>query len=271
MCMALAALRLGFLSRQIRNYEELPNITPILRQADRALYGLSNRMNGYQRSTVAELWERLSRSHSLARRYLLEQNAAGSVPTPLKLQHDEIWRDLRVMLSAVISGEPRLMAWFDIGDHLADISSELYEGRVDPPLSAQQWDYIYSGVDSLSSRERRLIDPFYPIGYNDGLHLACQLIGAFTGLCGLLEYMGDDITAVPKWDGTTISYCGRQKAIRHQVNSIIIPILDAFERLGWPDSIMVPPDLAGDTKQAIYHFNKLRIIRLSLHGDRLRW
>ena len=57
MCEALAALRLGFLSRQIRNCHKEPDlagVTAVLTQTDRVLHGLSNRMNGYQRDTVVE-------------------------------------------------------------------------------------------------------------------------------------------------------------------------------------------------------------------------
>lgn len=271
MCMALAALRLGFLSRQIRNCLDLPGIPALLRQADRALHGLSSGMNNYQRSTVVELWERFARSHSLARRYRLERNVAGDLPIPLQAQQEEIWHDLRSVLSGIITGEQRLMAWFEIGDHLADMSSQVYLSQVGLPISARHWDYIYSGVDRLSSRERRIIEPFFCGGYNDNLHLASQLIGTYSGLCGLLEYAGDAILAIPKWDGTTISYRGRQTTIKRQHNSIIVPILDECERQVWPDTIILPNGLRGDVKQAIYHFNKLGVVRLSQDGNRLRW
>jgi hypothetical protein len=269
MCEALAALRLGFLSRQIHYYQREPDlagVTAVLRETDRALYGLSSRMNGYQRSTVVELWKRLYDSHSVARRRLLD-----GLSEMLKKRQHEYWNDLRAMLAAILAKAQRLTAWFDIGDRLANVSAQLYEGELTVPLSARQWDYIYLGVDRLSNLERRIVRPFFPAGYNDNLHLACQLIGTYSGLCSLLQSVGDDITAIPKWNGTMISYRGRQAIVKRQHNSVIILILDAFEKLGWPDSVPVPRNVGGDVKQAIYHFNKLGVIRLSSHSNLISW
>jgi hypothetical protein len=265
---ALAALRLGFLSRQIRNCQKEPDlagVTTVLKQTDRALHGLSNRMNGYQRSTVVELWKRLYDSHSVVRRRLLD-----GLSEMLKKRQQELWSDLRALLAAIIAKEQRLTAWFDIGDRLADVSAQLYEGQLAVPLSDRQWDYLYLGVDRLSNRQRPSVRLFFPTGYNDSLHLACQLIGTYSGLCSLLQ-SPDNITAIPRWSGTTISYRGRQATIKRQYNSVIIPILDEFEKLGWPDNVVVPPDLDGEVKQAIYYFNKLDVIRLSSHGDLISW
>jgi hypothetical protein len=277
MCEALAALRLGFLSRQIHNSQEtmwktqtpgVPNITAVLKAADRALHGLSNRLNGYQRSTVVEPWGRLHQAHAIALPLLRGGGAEANI---LKTRQQELWNDLRALLAAIITGESRLAAWFDIGDRVANICCQLYEGQLSLPLSPQQWDYIYSGVDRLSQRERRVIEPFFPAGYNGLLHLACQLLGTYQGLCGLLQSVGNNITAVPQWNGMTICYRGRQATIKRQANSIICPILDEFEKLGWPDLVTLPSGLEGDVKQAIYHFNKLGIVRLSQHGAGVRW
>jgi hypothetical protein len=182
-----------------------------------------------------------------------------------------MWADLRSMLAAVVGAEARLAAWFDIGDRLADVSWQAFEGRETLPLPAGRWDYVYAGVDRLSARERRIIGPFFPAGYNDGPHLACQLLGTYEGLCGLLEHNEDHITSVPQWDGAAISYRGRRAVLRRQHNSVMCPILTAFERHGWPDSIPLPGGLKGDVKQAVYNFNKLGVIRLHREGDELRW
>jgi hypothetical protein len=190
MCEALAALRLGYLSRQIRNLQEtmwkaqtpgVPNIKAVLKEADRALHGLSNRMNGYQRSTVVDLWSGLHQAHAIALPLLRGSSAAARI---LKTRQQELWSDLRALLAAIITGESRLAAWFDIGDHLADISCQLYEGQLSLPLSPVQWDHIYSGVDRLSQREQRVIGPFFPAGYNNRLHLACQLLGTYRAFAG---------------------------------------------------------------------------------------
>jgi hypothetical protein len=278
MCEVLAALRLGFLSRQIRNLQEamwttqapsLAAVTKIIKDADRALHGLSNCLNGYQRSTVVELWETLYDSLSIAPHRLL--GCSGVAKSILKKQQQELWNDLRAMLAAIITGERRLAAWFDLGDRLADISWQIYEGLLPLPLTPQQWDFLYSGVDRLSRRERRIIGPFFPARYNNHLHLACQLLGTYRGLCGLLQSVGDDILAVPSWDGTTLCYRGRQAGIKRQANSIIIPILDEFEMAGWPEHVLLRKGLDGDVKQAVYHFNKLGIVRLSQDGAGVRW
>jgi hypothetical protein len=101
MCEALAALRLGFLSRQIRNCQKEPDlagVTAVLKQTDRALHGLSNRMNGFQRDTVVELWKRLYDSHSVVRRRLLD-----GLSNILKTRQHEYWKDLRAMLTAILA------------------------------------------------------------------------------------------------------------------------------------------------------------------------
>jgi hypothetical protein len=226
-------------------------------------------MNNYQRSTIVELWRRLYDSLSIAPERLLRcANVTGSI---LKMRQQELWNDLRAMLAAIIAGQPRLGAWFDIGDRLADISWQVNEGRLPLPLTPQQWDFLYSVVDRLSRRERRIIRPFFPAGYNDGLHLACQLVGTYRGLCGLLQSVGDDILAVPKWNGMAICYRGRQAVMKRQANSVIIPILDEFEKAGWPEHLLLPKSLDGDVKQAVYHFNKLGVVRLSQDGAGVRW
>jgi hypothetical protein len=149
MCEALAALRLGFLSRQVRTCQEMmwqaqalavPVVTNTLMEADRALHGLSNRMNNYQRPTIVELWKRLYDSLSIApERLLVCANATASI---LKTRQHELWSDFRAMLAAIITGQPRLGVWFDIGDRLADISWQVYEGRLPLPLTPQQWDVL---------------------------------------------------------------------------------------------------------------------------------
>jgi hypothetical protein len=279
MCEALAALQLGFLSRQVRNCQEtmwgsptpaVPSVTPILKQADRALHGLSSRMNGYQRSTVVELWRRLDNAQSIPPHRLLECGPAAA--RIFKSRQQELWDDLRGLLAAIIAGEPRLVAWFAIGDHLADIAWQAYEGRVPVPLPPECWGHIYSSVDRLSERERRIVHPFFPKEYYGPLHLACQLIGTYRGLCGLLQSVGDNITAKPKWNGTTISYRGRQRTIKTQYNSVIVPILDECERCSWPETVTVPSGLENvAVKQAVYYFNKLGVIRLFLRGNKISW
>jgi hypothetical protein len=69
----------------------------------------------------------------------------------------------------------------------------------------------------------------------------------------------------------TISYRGRQATIKRQANSVISPVLDGFEKRGWPDVMTLPSGLEGDVKQAVYHFNKLGIVRLSQDGSMVRW
>jgi hypothetical protein len=139
------------------------------------------------------------------------------------------------------------------------------------PLPPERWDHIYSGVDRLSKRERRIVHPFFPAGYNDPLHLACQLIGTYRGLCALLQSVGDTITAIPKWDGVAISYRGLRRTIKTQYNSVIVPILDECEKWSWPETVTAPSGLDGDVKQAVYYFNKLGVIRLSLRGTIISW
>jgi hypothetical protein len=277
MCEALAALQLGFLSRQVRNSQEtmwgrlehaVPAVSSILTELDRALHGLSNRMNGYQRSTVLEKLQRLYDSHSIIQQRLAECDGVASI---LKTKQQELWSDFRAMLVAITAGDQRLVAWFDIGDHLADISWQVSEGRLPLPLTRQQWGYIYSGVDRLPKRERWFIEPFFPEGYKDPEHLACQLMGTYQGLCGLLQSFGDNLTANPQWNGTAISYRRRGATLKRQSNGVIALILDECERLGWPDVVALPSNLQGDVKQAIYHFNKLGVIRLFLRGKQITW
>jgi hypothetical protein len=243
MCEALAALRLGFLSRQIRNSQEtmwgrqepaVPAVTSTLKEAARALDGLSNRMNDYQRSTVVELWRRLHDSHSIASQRLL--GCSGVAASILKTKQQGLWSDFRALLAAIIAGEQRLAAWFDIGDHLAAASWEVYEGKLPLPLAPRQWDYIYSGADRLSERERRVIYPFFPAGYNDPLHLACQLIGTYRGLCGLLQSVGDNITATPRWTGKLLVWGSREWRFRNQ-SGPLRDLLDAFEKAKWPREV----------------------------------
>lgn len=75
-------------------------------------------------------------------------------------------------------------------------------------------------------------------------------------------------------DGS-ILFRGKRHFLKMQSNSVIPPILEELQRLGWPETpIQLPPDLEGNIKQAIYLFNKSQIL-IRLHeqagGTHVRW
>jgi hypothetical protein len=281
MCEALAALQSGFLSRQIRNSQEtmwgrqetaVPAVTLTLKEADRALHGLSNRMNGYQRSTVVELWKRLYDSHAIAsKRLLVCSRAEAGI---LKTHQQGLWTELRALLEAIVRGEQRLAAWFEIGDRLAETSWQVHEGKLPLPLGRQQWDYIYSGADRLSERERWLIGPFFPARYNDHLHLACQLIGTYRGLCGLLQNVGDNITATPRWTGNLLIWRANQWRFRNQKNGPVRMLLDALEKAKWPRFIKLnhlDPDQVHEAARYLRRRTRPHIIWHASNDGILSW
>jgi hypothetical protein len=76
-------------------------------------------------------------------------------------------------------------------------------------------------------------------------------------------------------DAKKSAVCGptniRPDDVKRQYNSVIIPILDECEKLGWPELILLPKGLEGDVKQAIYHFHTLGVVRLYQVGSGVRW
>lgn len=81
MCQALAALRLGYLSRELRLRQEdlwaahpfkaQPDVGPCLSVIDGCLNSLSDRMNGCQRAVVADLLRRIDTRHDGACEFIV--------------------------------------------------------------------------------------------------------------------------------------------------------------------------------------------------------
>jgi hypothetical protein len=307
---ALAALRLGYLSHKLRWVQDRlwfaysltnPDIEPVLHELDENLLGLSHRMNAYERSTVLALKERLIACHyeasshcgDLALEVIKEPSATSAsshqrwrekvdqhpATDAFKKLQKQNWSDLRTIVTNVVAEEPRLLAWFEIGDQLGELIRELLDGRVSVPVPRVRWTLLYSGVDKLSADLRKRLEPLYPAPYRSASHLASQLDETYSALCRFAERrLGRDSLAAPKWDGKVIRYLDRAAEIRRQHNSTLIPILDAFERSHWPSTMLIPRavmerrhDWESCVSYALCSFNKKRMLHLSRSGDLVSW
>jgi hypothetical protein len=311
MSQALSALRLGYLLHRLRWVQDriwsgpllsAPDIEPILHELDEALLGLSRRMNAYERSMVLALKERLIACHYEASGHccdflMLEAiNRAQNTARPSQRWREQVdhhpateafkklqkqnWSDLRIIVTNVVADEPRLLAWFEMGDQLGEVIHGLHDGRIACPLPRTMWTYLYSGMDKLPPCLRKRLEPLYPASYKSPSHLACQLQDTYSALCHFAERrLGRDWLGTPKWDGMVIRYLDGSATIRGQYNSVIVHILGEFERLNWPLSISIPhavteaiSDVERGVSDAIHHFNATKgVIRLSRNGDRVGW
>jgi hypothetical protein len=299
---ALAALRLGYLSQKLRWVQDriwsehsltTPDIEPALHELDQSLLGLSHRMNAFERSTVLALKERLvachyevshlcsdlmlevikrpHQAHADAHRFWRASVTDHPATAGLKKLQIKHWTDLRTILVNVVVDDPRLRAWFEIGDVLGDTIKHGLEARLPHPLPTAHWAALYSGVDKLPESLRTHVMPLYPQSYRSSVHLACQLQETYQALCTLIQTrLEGPLMAVPHWDGVEIRYREKAARIRAQENRVITPILDEFQRRRWPQTISVS-GYKGDVKQAVHRFSKLSVVRLSLSGEQVSW
>jgi len=300
----LAALQLGYLGQELRSRQQsawhgvlhtVKEVEPCLHEIDEALSLLSRRMNDYQRAQVVEVWERVVARHNgacrhlaqvwmdlfaqvgedpeEARRRLADCIVSDETMEAWKTWQEEDWREVHYLLQGIVAFDEKCGPWFDIGDHLGDVVFQLLDSRLAVPLSPQQWDYLYAGVDRLPLRVQRRLGVFFPQGYNDAHHLARQLAGTFHGICNLLAGEDHGLDAVRKWDGTNLVYRNRREMLRVTRNSVIVPVLDELERQKWPEKpVALPPGVKGDVKQAIYNFNRqYQVVRLSLAASQVGW
>lgn len=300
---ALAALRLGYLSHKFRWVQDriwskhsltTPDVEPVIHGIDQCFLGLSHRMIAYERSVVLGLKKRLIACHyeasthcgdlmlevikqpcessALSRQHWRERVNQHPATGAFKKFQQQNWSAVRTIMTNVIGDDPRLCAWFETGDHLGEAIFGLLEEQMPCPFTRDQWDRLYSGVGRLAQDLQDRLQPLFPASYKSRHHLACQLQETYRALCTFaatrLETEG---MARPTWDGAMISWCDQTGRIRRQQNSVIIGLLDEFERLNWSSPIPIPTDLEGDFKQAIYHFNQMGVLRLSLTGRLVSW
>jgi len=302
----LAALRLGYLAQELRYRQrtvwsgilyQVKDVDACLHEIHQSLCLLSSRMNDFQRAEVVALRDRVAARHDGACRHLVqiwielfaqvgEDPKEANRQLPGRVSSDEAtegwnnwqeedWREVQNLLQAVVGIEGQCGPWFAFGNNLGDVVFQLLENRLSVPLLPQHWDYLYAGVDKLPPRIQRRLNVFFPQGYNGAHHLALQLASTFQGLCNLLAGEEYGLDAVPRFDGVNLTFRNRQVTMRvlSKKTSVMVPILNELERLGWPESgTSLPPGLKGDVKQAIYNFNKeYDIVRLTFVGGKVRW
>jgi hypothetical protein len=301
MCQALAALRLGYLSQELRFRQESVwagnpvkalAVDPCLSAIDASLHSLSDRLNDYQRVTVAGLLEQLATRHHAACGMVAEiaidalQAAGPDAKQAFRLPPEIVatdeatkgwqqwqqqdWTALRNLLHAVVDSDSRLAAWFDIGDHQADILWQVATRQSDWRLTQRDFDSLYSGVDRLQFPERGEVELAFFSRVRDRQHLMVRLWATYDRLCWLLE--NRDLQEKPHWDGETIKYRGGARKGRRQSNEGVGVILDEFEEGGWPEWIDALAALRNaDISQQTSRFNQTGPICLRFSGGRVYW
>jgi hypothetical protein len=248
---------------------------------------LSDRLNDYQSSMLRDLMTRIPERHDVAEEFVAQLfvdtiqeggdlklfrqrlDTSGDINVFREWQRQD-WQQLHDLFEVLMKPEA---PWFLIGDRLGDTIYALIAGTVQAPLSPPAWDDLYRGVQMLPPRLQSQVAVHFPrrIGIASPVRLGCQLRSSYGGLCEALK-TPETFFAVPHWDQVTLSFRGRTCSPRHQSNSVIIPILDEFERQKWRDTIDLPSSVKGDAKQAIYNFNQSWVIQLHMIGHhRISW
>lgn len=289
---ALAALRIGFLLRRVEHESvtdwtapilEGPDINATLQVLDTELLTLSHRFSDFEARKICAIQSQLTKLSEtvftirgelilakppLSRDELKQRiENAPEVASLKKLQRLRV-EDFRNLVSNVVGNDWRIMAWFEIGDRLGNAIFRFMRGELSFPLSARECTQLTSGVKKLPLHLRLRVEPFFPDPNREGYDLAAELGDTYEGLCNLVLKLSP--MPRPVWDGAAIRYQGKSHSIKVQRNSVIVPILDEFERKGWPSHISHSVDI-DDVKQALFKFNKARVVRLSQSDVQIRW
>jgi hypothetical protein len=298
----VAALRLGFLARQLwfkqlsvwaKHIPDKEDVRPCISQIDACVLALSNLVNDYQRATLAEILERiadrqlgaaeclgeilneeLKKDHdtkkALAR--LAKRTLSDKIIAPWRKWQREDWKALRTLLNTLFRADPRLAAWFEVGDHFADILNQLRLLELVAPLSDESKAYLCSGIDRLSDYEQRRVRPLLQFDNADHLLLGEEMCQTFTRLCALLMAHEEDLVSKPKWNGSVLEFHNERMPIKLQANNVITVILDQFESKEWVGTVTLPPKIEGDITQALFYFNKkCPFMRLTRTREKVSW
>ena len=266
----VAALRLGFLARQLwfnqwsvwaKNLPDKEEVRPCLSQIDTCVLALSGLVNDYQGATLADILERIAARHSgaaeclgemlneelkkdhdskkaLAR--LAKRTLSDKIIVPWQQWQREDWKALHILLTTLFRTDARLAAWFEVGEHFADVLNQLRSLDLVAPLSAEHKAYLCSGIDRLSDYEQCRVRPLLQVSSRHHLLLGEEMSQTFLGLCALLTAHEEDLIAKPKWNGSVLEFHKERTAIKRQSNNVITVILDLFEAQGWAGTIILP-------------------------------
>jgi len=282
----MAALRLGFLARelwfkQLSVWEENPitdieEVRPCLSKIEDCLDSLSSLVNDFQRDSLVERLERIGDRHSGAAGDLGEmlneelkkdhdvkeaqarwakRTKSDETLAPWKAWQREDWKSLHALLTSVVRADARLAAWFEVGDHFAEVLRRLRPVVHVAPLSDDDKAYLCSGIDRLSDYEQRRVRPLLQLDSSHPRLLQEDIWQTFIGLCALLTAQEEDLTATPKWNGSVIEWHGKTMKIKKQHNNVITVILGLFEESRWAGEITLSSEMKGDITQALYNFN----------------
>jgi hypothetical protein len=309
---ALAAIQLGYLSRELRfqvdrvwyehPFKPHRDIAPTLSAVDGCLNALSNRMDSDQRTRATNLLTQIATRHDGVCEYMaavafkeIQKAERGRKTGHLRFREiieedggQELWqRDQRQdwtalsnLLQAIVRPGSRLAAWFEIGDHLADIRGQLGTQYI-TELDQKNLAYLSSGVEKLRFPEKEEVRHFFtvvrirPGQTPSALAFFKQIERTYQRLCWLIE--NRDLQAKPIWDGAALSYRGkfrpwkRQKGAKEK-KEVVGPILDELQKQDWLEFIEAPEAIKdGDVTQALSRFSKTAPIRLWFGGSRIYW
>jgi hypothetical protein len=208
----LSAFLGGYLCRKLRHHLRslwsvdlslVMDVDPVVTELDSALIRLSSLVNSHQATMLSELRDRIfgleetvkmeggdayfeGNSEVLHLRTLRpdEQLAARAV----QALQEKVCDDLQALLSAVVSGDKRLAGWYELGDHLADITYGLMTGGQGLPLTERDLNYLYSGLAKLYQREASRVRIFFPVQQKKkALRMSLDLRSTYGGLCEALK------------------------------------------------------------------------------------
>jgi hypothetical protein len=293
----LSAFQLGFLPWKVKRRQEtlwsdrptdIKEVDDPLIEVELALPALADRITGQFEQQLQKLRQRLEERH----RYIAGENVAryfallktetgerrreryhdylaGETNHQFREWQREDWNNLRDLLAAAVTGDQRLLGYYEMGDHLGEATH--LATPASGPQSKRDRDYILAGMKRLPLREQREIEPFFlPTSLGlFGLARRMEKLGRF-----LKDHEGD-LGARPKWDGRTLTYRGRSEQVRIQDKSVMTVILDEGEGQGWPDAIRLSAKLMGNKRSvanAIHYFEREhKLLEFSVNGNRVLW
>ena len=293
---AAAAMRIGFLI-QLLNHElsemwvaplmEMKDPDATVDELDELSTHLSNRFSDFARSQYAEVRESIVATISLAReirkswmqrtalltrnelKQLVSEDSSAQELTRLQRRH---LKTLRTILTNIVDTDLRLKTWFELGDELGKLIYQLVRGEIPIPKPSTELLSLKLILRKLKPYIRTQVEPLlpHPREYQSAIHLASELSDAYRGLQRLVECLAP--MAIPFWNGRTIRLRDAEYPVRLQRNSVLPPILDEFQRRGWPPFISLPESVKGDVTQALSNFRqKNKVIDFSESGDQVSW
>ncbi len=211
---ALAALRVGFLTRAIRHLMESLFADDVMQVKDvdgtllgirEGLQTLAKTTSRFQNKHFEDLAAKIEERHEEANWHIREVLDRASAPRKQALAQAEpllrTWRlwqkqdqqELKRLTGLAVEGDDRLTLWYAIAFTLADLIFRIEAGQLSAPLREKDVALLFKRVEALYDEEKVWVCECFEdeLEQSGGAYTAEMLREAYRGLQGFLKEVHD--------------------------------------------------------------------------------